>query len=65
MMRMIMGDVGARFIAPRGGESLPHVPIHLFICIIAPLHPSIFLMLNGLCSHFVVVFPALTHIFLS
>jgi hypothetical protein len=32
-----MGDVGARFIAPWGGESIPHVPIILLTGIIAPL----------------------------
>ena len=34
----MIGGVGARFIAPVGwGEGIPHVPIHLFMCIIAPV----------------------------
>jgi hypothetical protein len=29
--------IGARFIAPWGGEGIPHVPMNLLICIIAPV----------------------------
>jgi hypothetical protein len=29
-------NVGARFIAPWGGEGIPHVPMNLLVCIIAP-----------------------------
>ncbi len=38
MMWVIIGGVGARFIAPVGwGEDIPHVPIYLLTCIIAPV----------------------------
>ena len=37
MMQMMMGSVGARFIAP-WGEGLPHIPIHLVTCIIEHPH---------------------------
>jgi hypothetical protein len=33
-MRVIMGGVGARFIAPWGGEGIPHVSMNLLTGII-------------------------------
>jgi hypothetical protein len=35
IMRVIMTGVGAGFIAPWGGEGIPHVPMNLFTGIIS------------------------------